>query len=109
MRLKIGALLAFGAISVPIPGIAQTMGATSSSTGTIVNPAGTFSIEKSFYGSKSLETINQSSRFLPPSYSYNLPNLPKPALPKSLSLTPKPYDPDLGSFELNRGSHSFLP
>ena len=53
--------------------------------------------------------MNQSGGGSPPSYTFVLPNIPKATLPAALSLTPKPYDPDLESFELNRGSHSFLP
>lgn len=85
------------------------MGATSSSTGTMINPVKTTSMGRTFYGSKTLEIMNQSGGGSPPSYAFNLPNIPKATLPAALSLTPKPYDPDLESFELNRGSHSFLP
>ena len=78
------------------------MGASSESTGTIVNPVTTTSVGTTTYGQKSLNIINQSGGISVPSYSYNLPVAPKFTLPEQIRGTTKSFQPDLGPFEPNR-------
>jgi hypothetical protein len=81
---------------------AQTMGASSSSTGTVLIPVTTTSVGKATYGSRSLNVVNQAGGPVVPSFSFNLPELPKATQPEQLFQTPKPFEPDLGPFEANR-------
>jgi hypothetical protein len=81
---------------------AQTMGASSSSTGTVLIPVTTTSVGKTTYGSKSLNVVNQGGSPVVPSFSFSLPELPKATQPGQLLQTPKPFEPDLGPFEANR-------
>jgi hypothetical protein len=81
---------------------AQTMGARSNSTGNIQVPVTTTSVGTTTYGSKSLNVVNQGGNPVVPSYTFNLPELPKATPPQQPFQTPKPFDPDLGPFEANR-------
>jgi len=81
---------------------AQTMGATSTSAGSIVIPITTTSVGKTSYGSKSLNVLNQGGSPVVPSFTFNLPELPKATPPQQIFQTPKPFEPDLGPFEANR-------
>lgn len=91
------------ALAMIIPtGNAQTMGASSSSTGSVVIPVTTTSVGKATYGSRSLSVVNQGGGPVVPSFTFNLPELPKATQPEPLFQTPKPFEPDLGPFEANR-------
>lgn len=97
-------LAAFSALCSPA--LAQTMGASSSSTGSVSIPINTTGIGRTNYGSKSLNVINQSSSpaggFVAPSTTFNLPEIPAATPPAQPLRTPRPYQPDLGPFEPNR-------
>jgi hypothetical protein len=99
--LCIGISLALGA-----PGLCQSMGAVSTSTGTMVVPLTTTGFQRSFYGTRSLNSMGQGSAltggYAVPSYSFSLPELPRPLQPEPPISSPKPFEPDLGSFEANR-------
>lgn len=78
------------------------MGATSTATGSFLIPMTTTSVGRTSYGSKSLNVVNQGGSPVVPSFTFNLPELPKAAQPQQIIPTPKPFDPDLGPFEANR-------
>ncbi len=81
---------------------AQTMGASSNSTGSIQIPQTTTSVGKTTFGNKSLNVVNQGGGQVVPSFTFNLPELPKATIPQQSPGIPKPYEPDLGPFEANR-------
>lgn len=98
-----GVLLTVTGFAVHAPSAwTQTMGASSSSTGAVVNPITTTSVGRTTYGTKSLNVVNQAGGVVVPSYSFNLPDLPRATQPEPLFSKPKPFDPDLGPFEPNR-------
>lgn len=93
--------------TTPLPVLAQTMGARSSSTGQISIPVTTTDINITNYGSRNLMVINQSGSgatggLVVPTFSINLPELPRATQPDQLFSKPKSFDPDLGPFEANR-------
>jgi hypothetical protein len=81
---------------------AQTMGAKSNSIGITNLPITTINTGTTTYGSRSLNVVNQGGGPVVPSYTFNLPELPKATSPQQLLQTPRPFDPDLGPFEANR-------
>ena len=102
------ALTWLGAITMASPAVmAQTMGASSSSTGMITIPVTTVDVTRATYGSRNLLVINQSGGgaaggLVVPTITVNLPELPRAIQPAQLFSKPKPFDPDLGPFEANR-------
>jgi hypothetical protein len=81
---------------------AQTMGASSNSTGNFQVPVTTINVGTTSYSGKSLNFVNQGGSLVVPSYTFNLPELPKATPPQQPFQTPKPFEPDLGPFEANR-------
>lgn len=80
----------------------QTMGASSSSTGSIQIPVTTTGLGATTYGNRTLNVMNQGGGPVVPSLTYSLPQLPKSTLPQQPFHTPKPFEPDLKIFETNR-------
>jgi hypothetical protein len=83
------------------------MGAQSSSTGRINIPVTSTDVSITSYGSRNLLVINQSGSgaaggLVVPSFTFNLPELPRATQPEQLFSKPKPFNPDLGPFEANR-------
>ena len=81
---------------------AQTMGASSTSTGSFHIPVTTTGAGRTIYGAGSLNVLNQGGSSVVPSFTFGLPERPKAIIPQPLFQTPKPFEPDLGPFEANR-------
>jgi len=83
------------------------MGAMSTSTGRISIPVTSTEVNITNYGSRNLTVINQSASgaaggLVVPTFTLNLPELPRATQPEQLLSKPKPFSPDLGPFETNR-------
>jgi hypothetical protein len=83
---------------------AQTMGAWGLSNGSVNIPVTTIGTGKTYYGSQSINIMNQSDRSgsTPPTLTFSMPLLPKATTADQLLSKPKYYQPDLGPFETNR-------
>lgn len=93
--------------TTPSPVLAQSMGAMSTSTGRISIPVTSTDVTITNYGSRNLTVINQSASgaaggLVVPTFTLNLPELPRATQPEQLFSKPKPFTPDLGPFETNR-------
>lgn len=87
------------------PGNSQAMGAFSTSTGSLAIPTGITSVSRTTPGPRGMNVMNQptgtSGGFVVPTYSFVLPDLPKPTQPEQPLRQAKPFEPSLGIFESN--------
>ena len=83
-------------------GLAQTMGATSTSTGRVVNPNATATIAGSNQGAEKTGRINKIGTYKEPNFNFILPDLPKFTFPELPIREPKTFATELKIFNPNR-------
>ena len=83
-------------------GLAQTMGATSTSTGRVVNPNATTTVAGSNKGAEKIGRMSQIATYKEANYNFILPDLPKFTLPELPIREPKTFATKLRIFYPNR-------